>query len=83
MPPQLVVAEDLLPDMSAAEFRRRARAHPGSADAIILVITSHADAIPSVLDAGAGDLYTTSLGPEALEDSSVAWRHNPPVAGAS
>jgi len=65
--PQLVVVEDLLPDMSAADFCHRARAHPGGAEAVILVITNHADALPSVLDAGATDLYTTSLGPEALE----------------
>lgn len=59
--------EDPLPDMDAAEFCRRARLHPGGADAIILVITNRADTLPAVLDAGATDPYTTSLGPAALE----------------
>jgi two-component system cell cycle sensor histidine kinase/response regulator CckA len=65
--PALVVVEDSLSDMSAAELCRRARALPGGADAVILVI-AHTDAeLPAVLEAGATDLYTTSLGPAGLE----------------
>jgi two-component system, cell cycle sensor histidine kinase and response regulator CckA len=65
--PALVVVEDPLADMSAAEFCRRARGCREGADAVILVITSREDGLPAVLDAGANDLYTTSLGPAALE----------------
>jgi two-component system cell cycle sensor histidine kinase/response regulator CckA len=65
--PPLVIVEDPLEDMSAAEFCRRARTSPTGADAIILVITARDDELPSVLDAGATDLYATSLGPAALE----------------
>jgi PAS domain S-box-containing protein len=65
--PSLVVVEDPLADMSAAEFCRQARACPGGADAVILVITSRDDELPAFLDAGATDLYATSLGPAALE----------------
>ena len=65
--PSLVVIEDPLPDMRAAEFCRRARALPAGEDAVILVITSQHDELAVVLDAGATDLYATSLGPTALE----------------
>lgn len=65
--PALVVLEDPLTDMTATQFCRRARACPGGADAVILVITSRDDELPAVLDAGATDLYATSLGPAALE----------------
>jgi PAS domain S-box-containing protein len=65
--PALVIVEDSLVDMTAAEFCRRARALPGGADAVILVITSRLEELPAVLDAGATDLYATSLGPAALE----------------
>jgi two-component system cell cycle sensor histidine kinase/response regulator CckA len=66
MPP-LVVVEDPLVDMSAAEFCRQARALAAGEDAVILVITSRPDELAVVLDAGATDLYATSLGPTALE----------------
>ena len=62
----LVVVEDPLPDMTAAELCRRTRATPQGADAVILVITGHEDDLPAILDAGATDLYATSLGPAAL-----------------
>jgi PAS domain S-box-containing protein len=65
--PPLVVVEDSLADMTAAEFCRRARASSGGVDAVILVITSRDDELPAFLDAGATDLYATSLGPAALE----------------
>ncbi len=65
--PALVVLEDPLTDMTATQFCRRARACPGGADAVILVITSRDDELPAVLEAGATDLYATSLGPAALE----------------
>jgi PAS domain S-box-containing protein len=66
-PPELVVVEDPLPDMSAEEFCRRAREFGEMADAVILVIT-HVDKDPiAVLDAGATDLYPTELGPAALQ----------------
>jgi two-component system, cell cycle sensor histidine kinase and response regulator CckA len=65
--PALVVVEDALADMDAVEFCRGARASAEGADAVILVITSREDTLPAVLDAGATDLYTTSLGPAALE----------------
>ena len=64
--PPLLVVQDPLPDMSAVEFCRRARACGGGADAVILVITDRDDELPSVLEAGATDLHTTSLGPGAL-----------------
>jgi two-component system cell cycle sensor histidine kinase/response regulator CckA len=64
--PALVVVQDPLTDMTASEFCRRARACPEGADAVILVITSRDEELPEVLDAGATDLYTTSLGPAAL-----------------
>jgi two-component system cell cycle sensor histidine kinase/response regulator CckA len=64
--PPLIVVEDPLTDMSAAEFCRRARASPEGADAVILVITNTEEVLPEVLDAGATDLYATSLGPSAL-----------------
>jgi two-component system cell cycle sensor histidine kinase/response regulator CckA len=65
--PALVVVEDPLPDMSAQEFCRQARACPKGADVVILVITAREDELPAVLDAGATDLYATSLGVAALE----------------
>ncbi len=65
--PALVVVEDALADMSAADFCRRARACVQGTDAVILVITSREDQLSAVLDAGATDLYATSLGPSALE----------------
>jgi two-component system, cell cycle sensor histidine kinase and response regulator CckA len=65
--PALIVVEDSLSDMSAAEFCRKARGLSASEDAIILVITNHQDQLAVVLDAGATDLYPTSLGPSALE----------------
>ncbi len=65
--PALVIVQDPLADMTATEFCRHARACPEGADAVILVITATEDELPAVLDAGATDLYTTSLGPAALE----------------
>ncbi len=65
--PPLVIVEDPLGDMSAMEFCRRARACPQGEDAVILVITSREEELPAVLDAGATDLYATSLGPAALQ----------------
>jgi two-component system cell cycle sensor histidine kinase/response regulator CckA len=65
--PALVVVEDPLADMTATDFCRRARASPWGADAVILVITNGEGGLPAVLDAGATDLYITSLGPAALE----------------
>ena len=65
--PALVVVQDRLADMTAVEFCRRARACPAGADVVILVITSREEELPAVLDAGATDLYTTSLGAAALE----------------
>jgi len=65
--PALVVVEEPLADMTASEFCRQARATPGGLDAVILVITGCDDELPAVLDAGATDLYTTSLGPAALQ----------------
>jgi hypothetical protein len=65
--PPLVVVEDPLTDMTAAEFCQRARACARGGDAVILVITSRDDGLPAVLEAGATDLYAASLGPAALE----------------
>jgi two-component system cell cycle sensor histidine kinase/response regulator CckA len=65
--PALLIVEDPLVDMTAADFCRRARALPQGANAIILVITARDDEFLSVLDAGATDLCATSLGPTALE----------------
>jgi len=65
--PALVVVEEPLADMTGQEFCRLARACAKGADAVILVITAREDELPAVLDAGATDLYTTSLGPAALE----------------
>ncbi len=65
--PALVVVEDALPDMSAADFCRQVRACPAGADAIILVLTAREDGLAAVLEAGATDLYTRSHGPAALE----------------
>jgi two-component system, cell cycle sensor histidine kinase and response regulator CckA len=65
--PALVVVEDPLADMTATEFCRQARACPEGADAVLLVITTCDDDLAAVLEAGATDLYVTSLGPAALE----------------
>lgn len=65
--PPLVIVEDPLPDMTAAEFCRRTRELRSGEDAVILVITARQEELDVVLDAGATDLYTTSLGPSALE----------------
>jgi len=65
--PALVVVEDPLSDMRAADFCSRMRALPAGEDAVILVITNLHDELARVLDAGATDLYATSLGPTALE----------------
>jgi hypothetical protein len=65
--PELVIVEDGLADMTAVEFCRRTRATSRGLDVVILVITSHDEELPEVLDAGATDLYTTTLGPAALE----------------
>jgi PAS domain S-box-containing protein len=65
--PALVVVQDALADMTAAQFCSRARASPEGADAVILVITATDEALPAVLDAGATDLYPITLGPAALE----------------
>src|SRR5258708_5460783 len=65
--PALVVVEDPLADMTATEFCRQTRACPAGADTVILVIANHHDELSAVLEAGATDLYTTSLGTAALE----------------
>jgi len=65
--PELIVVGDPLSDMSAADFCRSARAFAEVADAVILVITPSVDDLAQVLDAGATDLYATSLGPAVLE----------------
>jgi PAS domain S-box-containing protein len=64
--PPLVIVEDPLADMEVTDFCRQARACPEGRDAVILVITNRDEELPAVLDAGATDLYTTSLGPAAL-----------------
>ena len=51
--PELIVVTDPLPDMSAAEFCRKARAVEEVADAVILVITASIEDLTGVLDAGA------------------------------
>jgi two-component system cell cycle sensor histidine kinase/response regulator CckA len=65
--PALVVVQDALADMRAAQFCSQARACREGADAVILVITATDEELPAVLDAGATDLYTITLGPAALE----------------
>jgi two-component system cell cycle sensor histidine kinase/response regulator CckA len=65
--PALVVVEDPLAGMTAADFCRRVRASRCGADLVILVIANGESALSDVLDAGATDLYTTSLGSAALE----------------
>jgi two-component system, cell cycle sensor histidine kinase and response regulator CckA len=65
--PALIVVQGPLSDMGAAEFCRSARGLAAGEDAIILVITNRHDELDVVLDAGATDLYPTSLGPSALE----------------
>jgi two-component system, cell cycle sensor histidine kinase and response regulator CckA len=62
-----VVVEDPLSDMTAAEFCRRARVTQHGPDAVILVLTHRDEDLFPVLEAGATDLYTTSLGPSGLE----------------
>jgi PAS domain S-box-containing protein len=64
--PSLIIMEDPLPDMSAAELCRQARSRPEGADAVILVIATRNHELPSILEAGANDLYATSLGPDGL-----------------
>jgi len=65
--PPLVVVNDPLDDMPTTDFCRNVRDLPQGADAVILVITGHDDRLPDFLEAGATDLYATSLGPRALE----------------
>jgi two-component system cell cycle sensor histidine kinase/response regulator CckA len=65
--PPLVIVADPLPDMTATEFCRQARGCPEGVDAVILVLTADHEHLSAFLDAGATDLYTTSLGPAALE----------------
>jgi two-component system cell cycle sensor histidine kinase/response regulator CckA len=65
--PELIIVEDALPDMTVVEFCRRTRERRPGAHAVILVITSRDDDLVTVLDAGATDLYATTLGPAALE----------------
>jgi PAS domain S-box-containing protein len=65
--PPLIVLEDPLPDMAGSDFCRRTRASLQGANAVILVIARREEEYPAVLDAGATDLYFTSLGPSALE----------------
>jgi two-component system cell cycle sensor histidine kinase/response regulator CckA len=65
--PPLVVVEDRMDDVAAGDFCRAVRAHPAGLDTVILVITSRDDRLPDFLEAGATDLYATSLGPEALQ----------------
>jgi two-component system, cell cycle sensor histidine kinase and response regulator CckA len=65
--PPLIIVEDPLSDMTASELCRRARACGAGADAVILVIAHGDGDLPAVLEAGATDLYTSSLGPAALE----------------
>lgn len=65
--PPLIVVNDPLDDMPTTEFCRLARASPDAVDAVILVITNRDDRLPDFLEAGATDLYATSLGPAALE----------------
>jgi two-component system cell cycle sensor histidine kinase/response regulator CckA len=65
--PALVVVDDPLADMTAAEFCRQARACSEGEDTVILVITARNDGLRAILEAGATDLYPASLGPAALE----------------
>ena len=65
--PPLIVLEDPLPDMAGSDFCRRTRASLQGANAVILVIARREEEYPAVLDAGATDLFFTSLGPSALE----------------
>jgi two-component system, cell cycle sensor histidine kinase and response regulator CckA len=65
--PGLIVVQDPLPDMSAVDFCRKARRLSAGEIAVILVITNRHDELGMVLDAGATDLYPTSLGPNAFE----------------
>ncbi len=65
--PELVLVEDPLIDMSATDLCRRTRACRGGVDSVILVLTTHDTELSAILEAGATDLYTTSLGPAALQ----------------
>jgi len=65
--PALIVVQQQLADMTAAEFCRRVRACSTGVDAVILVIMEHDGDLPAILEAGATDLYPSSLGPDALE----------------
>jgi hypothetical protein len=65
--PPLIVVQDPLPDMTGSEFCRRTRASPRGGSAVVLVIALGDEGYSAVLDAGATDLYVTSLGPSALE----------------
>jgi two-component system, cell cycle sensor histidine kinase and response regulator CckA len=64
--PSLVIMQDPLPDMPAAELCRRLRGRPEGVDAVILVIATRNHELPSILEAGANDLHATSLGPDGL-----------------
>ncbi len=65
--PTLIVVQDPLVDMTAIAFCQKTRACAGGADAVILVLTNHDEAVSAVLEAGITDLYATSLGPGALK----------------
>jgi two-component system cell cycle sensor histidine kinase/response regulator CckA len=65
--PALVVVEDSLVDVSARDLCRGVRACPAGTDAVILVVTTREDERSAILEAGANDLYATSLGPAGLE----------------
>jgi CheY-like chemotaxis protein len=60
--PELIVVEDPLAGMGAVEFCRRVRALPEVEDAVVLVITQRSEDPELVLDAGATDLYPTTMG---------------------
>ena len=65
--PALIIVEDPSSDMTSTEFCRRARACPEGAEAVILVIIAGTEDLAAVLDAGATDIYATTLGPAGLE----------------
>jgi len=65
--PPLIIVDDPLDDMPTTEFCQAVRALPEANDAVILVITSHDERLQDFLEAGATDLYATSLGPAALQ----------------
>jgi two-component system cell cycle sensor histidine kinase/response regulator CckA len=64
--PALLIVQDPLPDMSASELCRQVRLRPEGVDAIILVIATRNIELPALLEAGANDLYATSVGPGGL-----------------